>query len=169
MLAPGHLAFGVATYMALSAFYGHQPGIPDYAAVVVGALLPDIDHPRSQFGRLVPFISIPVANVFGHRGLTHSLLAVVVFMAILFQTMENFGQAAPSTVAAALCFGYLSHILADFCTISGVPLLWPYRRRNTRGFERGFRLPVFHFRTGGTFEYALTTALGVLLAYQWVY
>jgi len=39
-------------------------------------MMPDIDHPQSAFGKRVLPLSIPIATVFGHRGITHSLLAV---------------------------------------------------------------------------------------------
>lgn len=169
MLAPGHVAVGFTTYMGLSAFYGHNPSVFDYTAVFLGSLLPDIDHPYSRVGKTFPRISNAIAGMFGHRGFTHSLLAIILFTTILMQTLESAGQSTPSTVLAALCFGYVSHVLADFCTHAGIPLLWPYRRRWKNGNERGYRLPLLHFTTGGTFEYVLTTALALLLAFKWVY
>ena len=169
MLAPGHIAFGMVSYMGLCKFYGHDPGITDYCGVVLGSLMPDIDHPYSRIGKTFPRVSGFLSARFGHRGFTHSLIAIIFLMFTLFQSMESLGQSTPAGIVVALCFGYLSHIVADFCTVTGVPLLWPWRRKNKYGKERGFRLPLFHFRTGGTFEYILTTAFAILLAYNWVY
>jgi inner membrane protein len=50
----------------------------------------------------------------------------------------------------AFLLGYLSHLLADALTISGMPLLWPWRTR-AYGLPKAVRL-----RTGGRVEYALT-------------
>ncbi|VEB43121.1 Inner membrane protein ydjM [Chromobacterium violaceum] len=47
------------------------------AGGLAGSLLPDIDHPKSWLGRRIPFLSRPISYLFGHRGITHSLLAVV--------------------------------------------------------------------------------------------
>lgn len=169
MMAPGHVAFGMVSYLGLTSLDGYQPSIFDYIGVVLGSLLPDIDHPGSRVGRTFPTVSNALAKTFGHRGFTHSLIAVVLFMAVIFQSIESMGESQPLSILVAVCIGYLSHVMADFCTVSGVPLLWPYRRRWPNGKEKGYRLPLFHFYTGGKFEYALTTAMALLLAYAWVY
>ena len=43
---------------------------------VAGPLSPDIDHPKSWVGRRMKLISIPISKLFGHRGITHSIVAV---------------------------------------------------------------------------------------------
>jgi len=44
---------------------------------VIGSYMPDIDHPKSAFGSRVLPLSLPISAIFGHRGITHSLIAVV--------------------------------------------------------------------------------------------
>jgi inner membrane protein len=82
----------------------------------------------------------------GHRGLTHSLLAVVGGL-MLIQAME------PKTLLGRLvepmALGYLSHLAADALTPAGVPLLWPLKQR--------FALPVCS--TGGLMEMAVVAAI----------
>jgi membrane-bound metal-dependent hydrolase YbcI (DUF457 family) len=63
-------------------------------------------------------------------------------------------------VCAAFLLGYLSHILADSLTITGVPFLWPYRTREFSSLPKALRL-----RTGGRVEYFLL--LAVLAAGLW--
>lgn len=124
---------------------------------LVGALLPDIDHPKSWLGRRLPFISVPLAAVFGHRGITHSLLAVVGVAWALYYALEQWNLGAGWGLAAAgVGVGYLSHLLGDFATHGGVPWLWPFKQR--------FSLPLT-FKTGGVFERVLFFALGLGAAY----
>lgn len=99
-------------------------------AAAVGGLLPDIDHPKSALGRRIPFISIPLSYLVGHRGVTHSLMAVVV-MLILLSLAAFTMDTRIALLVAPVCLGYLSHIAGDAMTPSGVPLLWPNRKRYT--------------------------------------
>ncbi|MDD2546942.1 MAG: metal-dependent hydrolase [Burkholderiaceae bacterium] len=121
------------------------------AGAAAGALLPDIDHPQSWLGRRIPWVSRPIAAVFGHRGITHSLLAVVGVALALRHGLATWTLGAAWTwVAAGVAAGYLSHLGGDFATHGGVPLLWPWKRR--------FSLPLT-FQTGGIFEQLLAIAL----------
>jgi inner membrane protein len=99
-------------------------------AAAIGGLLPDIDHPKSALGRRIPFISIPLSYLVGHRGVTHSLMAVVV-MLILLPIAAFTMDTRIALLVAPVCLGYLSHIAGDAMTPSGVPLLWPNRKRYT--------------------------------------
>jgi inner membrane protein len=139
MMVTTHLAAGAAAY-ALGAMAGLFPADAGHLAVsLLASLAPDIDHPQSYLGRRLPFISGPIARVFGHRGITHSLLAV----AGCLYLMSRYRVADHWSVAFA--FGYLSHLLADFLTHTGIPLLWHWRRR--------WSLPLLSVRTGGAGEY----------------
>jgi inner membrane protein len=146
----------MATYQAFATFFGFplEPWLMGIAAV--GALVPDIDHPKSQLGRMLPQVSMAVAKIFGHRGITHSFFALVGFMIFGFAYGEAWGG-----FVGALCIGYLSHLLADAMTHSGIPLLWPLKIK--------CRLPYIHFKTGGAVEYVLCSCLLVLMAWTWIY
>lgn len=81
MTAEGHLLFSVACIiMAKKAELTPVLAHGDWWHMIPGALLtsllPDIDHPRSLLGQRLRWISAPIARAFGHRGFTHSLLAV---------------------------------------------------------------------------------------------
>ncbi|VFS82973.1 Inner membrane protein ydjM [Raoultella planticola] len=87
-------------------------------SAVLTCLLPDIDHPKSFLGQRLSWISKPVARAFGHRGFTHSLLAV--FGAItLFYLKVPESWFVPADAVQGLVLGYLSHILADMLTPGG--------------------------------------------------
>lgn len=153
MIVGSHVVAGIAAWTAAS-LYGHIPADKlAFGYAVAGALLPDIDHPKSWVGRRLRIISVPLSAMVGHRGLTHSLLAVAAGIVVLYGYGLR-GEAAPLVV------GYLSHLAADALTPGGVPLLWPYRKH----FKLGL------FRTGSATEYLFTTlmAVGVVWAWGWI-
>ncbi|MCE2571658.1 metal-dependent hydrolase [Motilimonas eburnea] len=130
MIARNHIMFGVASWvLARPYIYGDQKDwFPLYLEVVlvgVGSLLPDIDHPSSRAGKFVPFISYPVSAFFGHRGVTHSLIAVVACVYGLFWASGDL-----PLWGLYLVWGYMSHLLGDYVFgTSGLPLTWPAKRR----------------------------------------
>lgn len=125
MMAGSHIVVGAALWAVTAKVAGQPPGEPQaLAAAALGALLPDIDHPNSWAGRKMRVVSVPLSLVVGHRGVTHSLVAVAGAIALL-AVMGTGWMAAPVVI------GYLSHLMADALTPSGVPLLWPARRRFT--------------------------------------
>jgi inner membrane protein len=77
--------------------------------------LPDIDHPKSLLGQRLRWLSQPIARAFGHRGFTHSLLAVAAGL-WLFQINLPKSSPIPPDVLQGLTLGYLSHIVADMLT-----------------------------------------------------
>ncbi|MGI2025641.1 metal-dependent hydrolase [Shewanella sp. SM87] len=98
--------------------------------VALASLLPDIDHPDSKLGRRIRPISNIIA-IFSHRGITHSLWAVMFMMWLLV------GYSANSVIAQALIVGYMSHLLGDAVTPAGVRLFWPLGRAQRVGVPQG--------------------------------
>lgn len=76
--------------------------------------------PIAILGAIMPDFDIKLG--LRHRGASHSLL---VAFAIWFLTYLLFGS-----YADALLIGYISHLFADSFTVRGVPLLWPFSRKN---------------------------------------
>ncbi len=120
------------------------------AAVVVGNL-PDIDTAYSHIGRLVYPLARWLESRFGHRTITHSLLALALVTAV--------GVVIPAPWAWwwwAVWFG--SHLLVDMVIggKSGVPLFWPSRTR----------FYLVEVETGGSGEriFAVGLALAVAIA-----
>ncbi|VTM13957.1 membrane protein [Klebsiella pneumoniae] len=93
-----------------------------------------------------------MARAFGHRGFTHSLLAVFGALTLFYLKVPD-SWIVPADALQGLVLGYLSHILADMLTPAGVPLLWPCRWR--------FRLPILAPRKGNQLERALCMVLFV--------
>ena len=115
MTAEGHIIFAIAsaifakraelTPVLASADWWHI--IP---AALLTCLLPDIDHPKSLLGQRLKWVSVPIARAFGHRGFTHSLLAVLISLA-LFQINVPADWLVPADVLQGMVLGYLSHIV----------------------------------------------------------
>ena len=148
MMAGSHVALGAAAWLAAAP----RLGLPALEAVplglaVLGSLLPDIDHPKSWVGKRVKPVSNIIGAVFGHRGVTHSLLAVVACAVLLAR------DGLPHALIAPLVVGYLSHLAADLLTPGGLRLAWPLRGT--------YALPLC--RTGSAFE-----PLVVALILAWV-
>jgi inner membrane protein len=122
MTAPTHTIFGLLT-SAVAFSLTSSPLSRDYGAMsgaVIGSLLPDVDSPTSAMGRLVPFVSVPLERRWGHRTVTHSLLALA-GVAVAAAPLVALSR----TAYFALLIGYLSHLISDCATKSGVPLLYP--------------------------------------------
>ncbi|KPC97989.1 Inner membrane protein YdjM [Geobacillus sp. BCO2] len=77
------------------------------AGLVIGSLLPDIDEPSSYVGRRSFGVSDKIKEAFGHRGMTHSLIAWGVLAALVWRD-------SASPFAMGLVLGYLFHIVEDF-------------------------------------------------------
>jgi inner membrane protein len=123
MLARSHVVVGAAAWIGAAPILHLSPFDLRYLAMaMIGALLPDIDHPHSWVGRRTRPVSTLLAATLGHRGVTHSVLAVAGLVAVLAASGERRG------FVAALAVGYLSHLAADLLTPRGLRLAWPLRR-----------------------------------------
>ena len=123
MMARSHVAVGLASWVVAAPLLHLSPLDPvELGLAVAGALLPDIDHPQSWVGRRSRPVSTVVSRVLGHRGVTHSALAVAALVLLL--TRRGYSR----DITAALAVGYLSHLAADLLTPRGLRLAWPFRR-----------------------------------------
>lgn len=98
MLGKTHVAIGVTAYVAVAGF--------DPAGMAVAAVtskLPDIDL------------------IFKHRGVTHSLAALI---ALGFITKTAYPE-----ILTPVLIGYGSHLVLDTLTPMGIPWLWPKKTR----------------------------------------
>lgn len=155
MTAEGHLLFAIASAVfaknaELTPVLAQADWWHILPAAVMTCLLPDIDHPKSLLGQRLPWISKPIARIFGHRGFTHSLFAVFAALALCYLRVPA-DAALPGDVLQGMVVGYLSHIAADMLTPAGVPLLWPCRFR--------FRIPLVVTRSDNQLERMLCIIL----------
>ncbi len=106
--------------------------------VAAGAILPDIDETRSYIGRRSGGLAAIVKTLFGHRGITHSGIVIALSLLGLFNTDQPF--------LTGLFLGIIFHIVGDFFSKGGVPLLLPFK--NDR-----FKFPLY--RTGKPSEWII--------------
>ena len=168
MIATTHAIFGVAALVGASLFTGEDPAPYAYPAAAVAAWIPDVDNPRSRLGNGLSRTKSPVLDALirplswglkalsfvlfrtvGHRTLTHSLLGVMIFAAIV----SPLAPFVPGLYAAFIT-GYASHLFADALNTRGVPLLWP--------MGKPFKLLPGGVRSGGASEFVVA-ALAVLV------
>ena len=136
MTAEGHLLFSIAcAVFAKNAELTPVLAQGDWWHIVPSAiltcLLPDIDHPKSFLGQRLKWISKPIARAFGHRGFTHSLLAVFALLATFYLKVPE-SWFIPADALQGMVLGYLSHILADMLTpaVSACLSWFPKRATN---------------------------------------
>ncbi len=133
MLARTHLAIGLLTAAVLYPILQIKWYL-FFPAVLLGSILPDIDHEGSKINQILP-LTKHFAKLFRHRGFFHSAYPVIFFIVLEFLTNM-------SGIGFALAIGYASHLLSDGLTPVGVNLLHPAAKLKIEGF-----IP-----TGGAFE-----------------
>lgn len=94
----------------------------DWIGALVGGIasvVPDIDEPKSKFGKPLFLISLPLNQIIGHRTLTHSVLfAVIVGAIISLLVVPQLG------IVAAV--GIMIHVVGDMLT-GKVQILFPFK------------------------------------------
>jgi inner membrane protein len=96
------------------------PSIGVVFLVMLEGLLPDIDTGSSLIGRVFPFVSQPLERQFGHRTITHSLLALFIVGALNYLLFAD--------AWFVITMAYASHLILDMIVgKTGIPLLYPVR------------------------------------------
>lgn len=129
MLFRTHIVFSLMIYFLLSYFL-EMPFLV-LVFILLATSFVDIDVRTSKIGKRWYFR--PLQWLTRHRGIIHSLLAAVLLSLVIggFSLWAGFG----------FFVGYVSHLLLDCLTKSGVNLFWPLRFK-IRGFVK----------SGGTIE-----------------
>jgi len=105
----------------------------------VGALLADIDMTDSQMGMFFPATSKFMSKTFKHRGVTHSLVTLGIFIFALQNShWLNVGADFFELIVLGLMIGHISHILLDLITPAGITLFYPIKKKISLGtFKSG--------------------------------
>lgn len=98
-------------------------------AVVLGSLFPDIDHPRSYVGQKAKIVSRVTNKTFGHRGATHSLLALAIIYIMGNVFVQTYLAASLAYVPFWFAWGYLLHLLEDGFSRDGIRFFWPLQKK----------------------------------------
>lgn len=107
-----HIVLAIAIYLSIFEF-----NIYALVLVAIGAILPDIDHVRSMLGKYNIF-----ASLMKHRGFMHTLPALLLIL-LLFKVLNINNY-------YAIMFGYLTHLLADSLTPSGIMWAYPFSNKH---------------------------------------
>ena len=143
-----HLLLAVLFVLPFAGFFSFGRYVLFFTIFLFAALLPDIDHPGSLLGKKLWPFSLLISLFFGHRGLFHSILLPLAFL--------FFGwYFSLFWIGLALAGGYISHLIGDSLTVSGVKPLGIGPK--LRGF----------IRTGGLLEFFFMILLLVFLL--WVF
>ncbi|MBM7094528.1 MULTISPECIES: metal-dependent hydrolase [Alteribacter] len=114
-----HLATTIAAGSGICFFQQDTSFTTVYiTGLIAGSLLPDIDEPSSFLGRRLTFISRPVKRIFGHRGITHSVLTWMI-LAYLLSPFEH-------PFLTGLLIGYAVHLAGDLFSSRSIPLFAPF-------------------------------------------
>lgn len=149
MTGKTHLIAGLAVATGYAA--ATQPDHPFViaGATVLGALLPDIDLQTSKIGRRLKPASVLIQHLVGHRTLFHA----PIFYGLLYWFLCSQFPGQQVYFMAAL-LGIASHLLLDMLNPSGIPVLYPWKKR--------FRFAKIH--TGGKIEKILGICLAAAFA-----
>lgn len=125
MIFKTHIAF--AFLIGLS-FIKKFEGDPLFFMIIVllGTILPDIDHPKSLIGRKAGFLSKILNFIFGHRKWIHSIFTLIILSFIINKALGVWWK--------PFFLGYFSHLLIDGFTIEGINFIYPFKQLKLSGF-----------------------------------
>lgn len=99
-------------------------------SIVVGSMLPDIDHSGSYIGRRLKPLAKLINTTLGHRGATHSPFLILLFSCILHLLNKLIWVNLPlHIIIVGLFIGMMSHVFLDLLTKEGVPFLYPFSKK----------------------------------------
>lgn len=140
------------------------------AATGIGSSLPDIDEYNSTASRNSP---INFSLFLHHRGITHSLLGLILFAGLLYFLMNHFiplkidFNPLPdywTSIWCGLVIGYLLHLIEDSFSKQGVAWLAPFFKRPHRFF--------ITYKVNGLFEKSIASAAYlsiILMSLYWLW
>lgn len=126
MTTPNHIAGGLVFTGVFCSLWNinifNSPITLVITAVV--SILPDADHTKSIIGKTLYPVAKFINKNYGHRTITHSLIALIVITIIAELIKRILNIETPIT--HIIFFAYLSHIILDMITLQGVALLFPF-------------------------------------------
>ncbi|NJE76445.1 metal-dependent hydrolase [Thermococcus sp. ES12] len=111
-----HVVFGVLFYL-IAVLFGAPMGLINIGMAALGALMPDIDHPKSYISTKLPGGTV-MPRFVEHRGATHTIEAAFLITALVgglaYWITDSYWP------GIAFFIGYISHLFADTLTVSGI-------------------------------------------------
>ena len=122
-----HVSFAFLISLLIIRFSGYNLDFVFVIMVLLGSVLPDLDSAKSFIGRKIRVVSIFLK----HRAFFHSLLTAVFLGVIIFLLTQN------SFYSLGFITGFVSHLLLDSLTRTGVTPFWPSRLKLRGGLITG--------------------------------
>ncbi|MEY4905143.1 MAG: hypothetical protein RLZZ292_2958 [Bacteroidota bacterium] len=146
------------TFIALTTGQNILNTITNIICVVFFSLLPDIDLPVSPISKLtlnwVFKHSNWIATKWGHRTYTHSIWALILVVIVTW-TLGRIGLG----ISPAICgLAFFIHIFLDMMTVTGVPFLYPIKKKWVFPGNKRFR-----FNTDNTGSEVMILGVSVML------
>lgn len=94
-------------------------------ALIFGVLLPDIDEAHSTIGQRAGWLSKFIQSVFKHRGLFHSVWAILILYLLFAVVLKKYFALNPFILMGFLV-GYAAHLLGDAITVNGIKPFYPF-------------------------------------------
>ena len=131
-----HIVITLFVVLLILPFFDHKMAFVIIA--LIATLIPDIDTKHSRIGKYKIFR--PLQFFFSHRGPTHSLVFLILICLLLI--LWNFA------FAVAFFIGFGLHLIVDGCTIMGIYVFWPLKKRffwkiRTGGIIENFVFSIF--------------------------
>lgn len=135
MLFYTHIAFSFLIGIILSKIISITHPINYFIFILIGTLIPDLDHPESKLGNKIKLFSRTIEILFGRRGLMHTIYFSLLIPGFLYLFLNQ-------EYGLAMFVGYISHLVLDGFTKEGVNILQPLSNLSLFGF----------IKTGGILE-----------------
>ena len=150
MTAQGHIF--LATGVTGAVMYALHLPVDIYflLGIIIGAVLPDIDEPKSFIGRKLFFLAAGLRAIgLKHRTLSHSVIFALIFILPAFIVPSPY-----KNILFGLGIGSILHCVGDLFTISGLKyFLYPIKK------ELHLSPKPLRFRTGGAVEQVIILLL----------
>lgn len=130
--------------------FNYDTGLIYLASTALGALIIDIDEPKSFAGRRLYFFSFLINMSLGHRTITHNYFIAIIGLILSWFYWQNI-------YAVGFFLGMAAHIMGDEMTGNVKGAYWPISERFSL-FPKGWR-----FRVGGFVERVIATCSTILL------
>ena len=98
------------------------------AGAIVGSIFPDIDTKTSMISKKMRIISAILRHMFSHRGFLHSPLFVALISLLCWWLFHRYNITDYTFIYVGFVAGLLNHLICDFCTKGGLPLLYPFSK-----------------------------------------
>ncbi|WP_280771363.1 metal-dependent hydrolase [Salipaludibacillus daqingensis] len=122
-----HITTSISSVILLSDWLPPQVSITSsivLSGIILGSVLPDLDESRSWIGRRIPILSTMISLVFGHRSITHSGIMLALMTTAFLHFSHEF--------LLGLFLGVALHIIADFFSVGGIPLFYPFSKKRSQ-------------------------------------